>query len=194
MALPQEADHQATQRSLLGEMDTLQRMVDDLLVLARSDTKAGTDRTEMVDLDDIVMREVQRTRGSGGVPIDTSGVSGAQVAGDPAQLSRVVRNLLENAQQHGGLAITVALAESDGEAVLSVADDGAGIPVHLRERVFDRFTRADEARVGSNGFGLGLAIARETVSAQGGTITIDPEHEPGARFVVRLPLAGPQNP
>lgn len=189
IAHPQTADDDTTRRSLLEETGILQQLVDDLLLLARTDSRTDSSAYGTVDLDDVVMREVGCTRESSRVAIDTSGVSAAQVVGDASDLARVVRNLLENAQQHGGSAVTVSLAEVDHEAVLSIADDGDGIPEHLQERVFDRFTRVDGARVRSNGFGLGLAIARETVCAMDGTITIDPEHRPGARFIVRLPLA-----
>ena len=144
---------------------------------------------EPVDLDDVVMREVQRIRAAGGPTIDTSAVSAAQVFGDPAHLARVVRNLLENARQHGGPLITVTLAERDGEAVLTVSDNGAGIREDLQERVFERFVRADDARVrAGHSSGLGLAISREIVSAMGGRIVLDTAHQ-GARFVVVLPLA-----
>lgn len=84
--------------------------------------------------------------------------------------------------------MAVELAEVSGEAVLGIADDGGGIPLFLQERVFERFARVDEARVTSaNGTGLGLSIAREIVTAHGGTITIDPTHSDGARFLLRLP-------
>ena len=74
-------------------------------------------------------------------------------------------------------------------AVLSVGDDGAGIGEGDRERVFDRFVRLDEARsVDVGGAGLGLAIVRDIVRAHGGTVSVD-SNEPGALFVVRLPLA-----
>ncbi|WP_092107811.1 sensor histidine kinase KdpD [Cryobacterium sp. TMT1-3] len=99
----------------------------------------------------------------------------------------------DNAAQHGGRTVTITLCEYAGEAVLAVADDGQGIPAHLRERVFERFARVDEARSSSNGIsngsGLGLAIARELIAGHGGTIAIDPGQAAGIRFVVRLPLS-----
>lgn len=77
-----------------------------------------------------------------------------------------------------------------GQAILGVADNGIGIPATMHDRVFERFVRADEARAaGSNAAGLGLAIVREIVCRVGGTATIDPEHAPGVRLVIRLPLA-----
>lgn len=103
----------------------------------------------------------------------------------------MVRNLLDNAVQHGGPEIVVRLREVDGQAELSVADDGSGIPAAEQARVFERFARVDEARSrGAGGSGLGLAIAKEIVAAHGGEIGIDPLHRPGARFIVTLPTGG----
>jgi len=190
LAQPDSADHPATQQSVLDETVSLQRLVDDLLLLARSDGDDTPGRRGPVDLDDVVMREVRRVRDTGGPTIDASAVSAAQVVGDPTHLALVVRNLLENARQHGGPSVTVSLTERDGQAVLTVSDDGAGITDDLRERVFERFARADDARVRSgHSTGLGLAISREIVSATGGSIALDPAHGPGASFVVELPLA-----
>ncbi|WP_309710374.1 HAMP domain-containing sensor histidine kinase [Pseudolysinimonas sp.] len=188
-AHPDSADPAATSRSVLEEVDILQGLVDDLLTLARSDGAASQSRPGLVDLDDVVLGEVDRLGGARGA-VDISGVSGAQVLGDPIQLSRVVRNLLDNALRHGGLGITVTLREQDGDAVLAVADDGRGIPAEDRERVFERFARIDEARAASDGgAGLGLAIVRGIATAHGGTVVVDPTFSPGARFVVRIPLA-----
>ena len=190
MAQPDIADHPATRRSMLDETESLQRLVDDLLLLARSDGDGTLGRREAVDLDDVVMREVQRMRDAGGPAIDSSAVSAAQVMGDPAHLARVVRNLLDNARQHGGPSVTVSLVERGDQAVLTVSDDGGGIPDGLRERVFERFTRADDARVRmGHSSGLGLAISREIISGMGGSIALDAADGPGASFVVRLPLA-----
>ena len=186
LAHPETADLAATHRNVLADAETLRRLVDDLLTLARLDDGSADTRREPVDLDDVVLREVE----SLGVPVDVSEVSGAQVVGDPSQLARVVRNLLDNAVRHGGSAIAITLREEGGEAVLSVTDDGPGIPAQLHERVFERFARVDEARTtAEGGAGLGLAIAREVAERHHGTITIDPGVSPGARFVLRVPLA-----
>lgn len=189
MAQPDSADHPATLQRMLEETESLQRLVDDLLHLARSDDGSFGHR-EAVDLDDVVMREVRRMREASGQIIDASSVSAAQVVGDPTHLARVVRNLLENARQHGGTSVTVSLAEREGQAVLTVSDNGVGIPDDLRERVFERFARADDARVRSgHSAGLGLAIARQIVTATGGSITLESTERSGASFVVQLPLA-----
>jgi signal transduction histidine kinase len=189
-AHPESADLQATHHSVMEEAETLQSLIDDLLLLARSDGAQSLERRAPVDLDDIVMGEVARVRAGGVVTVDVSAVSGAQVLGDATQLARIVRNLLDNAARHGGPSVQVSLTEEGGTAVLSVADDGDGIPSEAHDRVFERFARMDDARSSADGgTGLGLAIARELAHAHSGDITIDAAYSPGVRFTVRLPLA-----
>jgi signal transduction histidine kinase len=189
LAHPDPAGHQATLERILRDADELQRLIDDLLTLARSDDDTQRARWKPVDLDDIVLREATRLRAAGTVSVDVSRVSAAQVLGDADQLARAVRNLLDNAAQHGGSSVEVALGEVGTDAVLAITDDGAGIPAHLQERVFERFTRVDPARTrASGGSGLGLAITRDLVAAHGGTVTVDAGHTTGARLVVHIPL------
>jgi signal transduction histidine kinase len=123
------------------------------------------------------------------VQIDAHGVSAAQVEGDRDALTRVVRNLLDNAERYAASTVIVAVRENHQNAELVVRDDGPGIPEELRIRVFERFTRADDARARTTGgAGLGLAIAHAIVVAHGGRIAIS-DQGPGAAFVVQLPLA-----
>jgi signal transduction histidine kinase len=190
LAHPEVADPTGALRSALEEIGGLQRLVEDLLQLARSDAGVVGVRGRLVDLDDIVLRESGRLRASGRVKVDSSGVSAAQVIGDPDQLARAVRNLTENAARYADGLVTLTLTEADHKAVLTVADDGPGIPVEQRGRVFERFTRLDQARSASTGgVGLGLAITLDIVRRHRGTIVIDPNHEPGARFIITLPTA-----
>ena len=187
LAHPEGADLRATHRSVLDEVSGLQRLVGDLLHLARSDATAAPVARQPVDLDDVVLTEAQRVRNSGRVLVDATGVSAARVSGDSSQLGRVVGNVADNAARHARSAITITLSERNGDAVLTIADDGPGIPPEAAERVFDRFVRLDEARSGGGGTGLGLAIARDIVERHGGTIAVDAQHQPGARIVIRLP-------
>jgi signal transduction histidine kinase len=182
------ADPEATLRGVLDEIGTVQHMVEDLLYLARGDAGAIVARPRPVDLDDIVLREVSRLRAAGRLEVDSSGVSAAQILGDPDQLARAIRNLTDNAARYARRRLTLTLAERDHAAVLSVADDGPGIPPEQHQRVFERFTRLDEARsAATGGAGLGLAIALDIVRRHRGRIAIDLDHRPGARFVVTLP-------
>jgi signal transduction histidine kinase len=188
LAHPGTAEPTVTHRSVLEEVTALQRLVEDLLELARSDAGAAPTRTEPVDLDDIVHREVRRLRAADHVSVDMSGVSAAHVRGDPDQLTRAVRNLLANAARHAHGLVTVTLSENAEAAVLTVDDDGPGIPAHRRQQVFERFARLDPARAaGSGGTGLGLAITREILRHHRGTITVGDSDRGGARFTVTLP-------
>ena len=185
---PATADLVATHRSLLEETENLQRLVEDLLTLARVDANVANRRVRELDLDDIVLREAQRIRAGTTLTVATAGVSAAQVQGDPDELTRVVRNLLDNAVRHARRTITIGLVEDDGRATLTVADDGVGIPPAEEARIFERFVRLDESRsTRDGGSGLGLAIARDLVVRNGGTIRLDHSHSPGARFVVQIP-------
>ncbi len=189
LAHPESADLIATHRSILDDTEGLENLVDDLLTLARSDDGRVVTRRDPVDLDDIVLGEVGRLAPEARAGVDVSGVSGAQVLGDRAQLARVVRNLLDNALRHGRPPVRITLREEPGEAaVLRVSDQGDGIPPELHAEVFERFARVDEARSATRSTGLGLAIARDLVLAHGGTITIDPSDSPGTCVEVRFPL------
>ncbi|WP_436757712.1 sensor histidine kinase [Streptosporangium sp. V21-05] len=112
-----------------------------------------------------------------------------RVTGDALDLSRVLVNLVDNALRHTSAPVLVELRAEGADAVLTVTDDGPGIPEADRERVFDRFTRLDSARSrDEGGAGLGLAIVRETVHAHGGAVHLE-DASPGLRAVVRLPLS-----
>jgi signal transduction histidine kinase len=179
------AEWPAVARRTLGETDRLSRLVDDLLALARLDEAQGPPRRAPVDLDDLVLDESARTHR---VPLRTTGVSAGRVSGDVRQLAQVVRNLVDNAQRHATSEVAVTLRSEDGELVFVVDDDGSGIPEADRQRVFDRFTRLDEARGRADGgAGLGLAVVRRVVEQHGGTVAISDSPLGGARFEVRLP-------
>lgn len=193
LAQPAGADPADTQRSVLEETIGLQRLVGDLLRLARDDAESAQEPGNgWVDLDDLVLRQARRLRADGRVAVDICEVTGAQIHGNADQLTRALANVTDNAARHADGTVTFSLAESDGTAVLTVSDDGPGIPTEHRERIFERFTRLDDSRsVATGGAGLGLAIAREIVERHHGSITVDPDHRPGARFVMTFPLSGP---
>ena len=169
------------------------RLVGDLLFLATTDSLAGgegfRDAFVDVDLDDIIRVEAQRLQTRVGVNIDLASVTPVEVRGNPDQLARVVRNLLENATRHASSWVSAELSTDGTDAVLVVCDDGPGVPPDAWERIFERFTRLDDSRSrGSGGSGLGLAIAREIAESHGGSIVV--ESSPGgARFVVRLSVS-----
>jgi signal transduction histidine kinase len=179
---PTATDWPAIGAELLSTSAAMERLVRDLLFIARADEGSPPPSTP-VDLDDVVLEEAAALRVRGRVPVDTSRVSGAAVLGRRDDLVRVVRNLLDNADRHAATRVSLSLATDGEDAVLLVADDGPGIPVADRERVFERFTRLDEARArATGGTGLGLPIARQIVVAHGGTI-----HATDEGLEVRLP-------
>ncbi len=177
--------------SLLDEVLGMQEMVEDLLFLAQSDA-GKTDQTRAaIDLDDLVLREGRRIAGNGLVEVNLSAVSGAHLVGNRSQLSRAVKNLLDNAERHAAGTVGVALKERDGFACLTVEDDGPGIPLSGVEQIFERFGRLDLARAaGTGGSGLGLAIARDIAVRHGGSLVVVNPGEAGARFEMTLPLDG----
>lgn len=193
LAHPQNTDPWQTHRSVLEETERLQRLVDDLLQLARTDSGESRRAPSVVDLDDLVLAEAERVRAAGRLNVDLSGLSAAQLLGDADALTRAIRNLADNAARHARTRVSFSVAESNGQAVLAVADDGPGIPPDEAERVFERFVRLDPARRSDGGVGLGLAIAREVVTRHGGTIAVDPEYDGGARLVVSLPTSPRQS-
>ena len=187
LAHPERADWQATERDVLDDTIRLQRLVDDLLTLATVDASAhDASHREPVDLDEIVLQEARRLRSRTPHRIDTTAVS-VRSSMRIRTNSCAVRNLLDNAARHARSTVTVTLRESDAAVVLTVADDGSGIPPDQREQIFDRFTRLDDSRTSDRGgTGLGLAITREVVHAHGGTIAVDAT--PGARFTITFPV------
>ncbi|MDH4111591.1 MAG: ATP-binding protein [Actinomycetota bacterium] len=167
----------------------VERLVDDLLLLARMDEGDG-EMVEEVDLDDLVLAEATRLRASTPLRVETHGVSAARSVGNPSELGRVVRNLADNAARHAHGVVALSLIDVAGRAVLSVDDDGPGIDAADRERVFDRFVRLDAARARNDGgAGLGLAIVRAVVEAHGGEVSLGESPLGGARVEVSLPSA-----
>ena len=174
---------------VLAEGGRMQEIVEGLLLLARLDERAaGT--AAGVDLDDLAFAETQRVRALGGTAVDGRGIAPARVVGDPRLLARAVRNLVDNAVRHARSAVALTTQVQGGWALVHVDDDGAGVPEHERERVFERFTRLDEARSrDSGGSGLGLAIVREVAHAHGGAVRVENAPLGGARFTLLLPAA-----
>ncbi|TNM39573.1 HAMP domain-containing histidine kinase [Nocardioides albidus] len=173
--------------TVLEESVRMQLLVDQLLVLARAGEGASRVPWADVDVDDLVLAHARRGARPG-PRVDTSGVGPGRVRGDAVALGQVVRNLLDNALRHAERSVVVRVEQRPDAVVLTVEDDGPGVPVAERERVFERFRRLDDARTrDAGGSGLGLAIVREVVAAHGGAVQLDSSPLGGARFVVRLP-------
>jgi len=183
-------DWPTTAADVLAETGRMERIVDDLLLLARADEGTLRIGERTVDLDEVVLEEARRLRARGRVAVDTRLVSVGRVVGDESQLGRVVRNLAENAERHAAAGVGFELVTDDGVVRLAVTDDGPGVPPEHRQAVFERFARLDEGRARQGGgAGLGLAIVRELVTAHGGSVTVADANGRGARFEVVLPTA-----
>lgn len=187
LAHPDDAAWQEAATDALDEVRRLHRLVEDLLVLARSDEGvSGARRDEPVDLDEVLLREVRMARNVSRATFDMHRVSAGRVRGDPEQLTRVVHNLIDNATRHANSVVSVELHREDDEVVLAISDDGPGIEPAFRTRIFERFARLDEGRSQDDGgTGLGLAIVKEIVTSHGGAVFVAGS-ERGARFEVRL--------
>jgi two-component system phosphate regulon sensor histidine kinase PhoR len=168
----------------------LERLVADLLDLSRLEREQP--ELEALELEPLIREEVERVRPIAeerGITLKAD-LAPARVAGSRRDLAIAVRNLLDNALRHtpSGGSVTVELGQ-DGEAVLTVADTGEGIPTRDLDRVFERFYRVDEARArATGGTGLGLAIVKHVVESHGGEVGAESELGVGSTFTVRLPL------
>ena len=173
---------------VLAEQQRMQRLVEDLLLLARADEHVPLAR-EAVDLDDLAFEEGHRIRSTTSKHVDTSGVSAVRVQGDADALRRVIRNVGENAARHASSRVDITLVERRNGVVLTIDDDGPGIPESERVRVLHRFVRLDEARSrDEGGSGLGLSIVDEVVRAHGGSVLIEESPLGGARIQIALPV------
>jgi signal transduction histidine kinase len=170
----------------------LARLTRALLVLARAQTREEPVALAPVDLCALLGELAARSRVHEGVRITVACPPGLAALAEPNLLEQAVGNLLANALQHTESgSVTLTARETAGGVEIEVADTGPGIPVEARARVFDRFYRAG-AR-GADGFGLGLAIARESVRALGGDVVVEDAQDGGTRAVVvlRAPVREP---
>jgi len=173
-------------------------LVEDLLLLARLDEGRELDR-QPVDLTMLLVDAVSDAHAAGRDHVWNLELPDEPVEaiGDEARLRQVVTNLLANARVHtdAGTTVLARLAADGGRAVITVTDNGPGIPAHLADTLFERFARGDSSRFrGTGSTGLGLAIVAAVVTAHHGTVTVD--SAPGrTEFRVELPLAaGPASP
>jgi heavy metal sensor kinase len=187
------AEYRATLESCAEEVDRLAALVEDLLLLARTDAGAvprPTERVNVADVLDDVAPALHALAERAGTRLVVRAERDVPVRGSAAMLFRVVLNLVDNAIKHGGAGrpVEVDLARRDGDAVLEVRDHGPGIDPAERDRIFARFYRADPARE-RGGTGLGLPLVRSLVLLHGGRIDVNSAPDGGTVFRVQLPLA-----
>jgi signal transduction histidine kinase len=179
------------------EVERLRSLVGSLLDLSAVESGRVHLHLVPVDLGDVAARVVESFRPRGaqqGVTLDQSGPPrGVRAHADSDRMEQVLSNLLDNALKFTppGGRVTVTLGERRGQAYVWVEDTGPGIPADDLPHIFDRFFKADRSRSGRHGAGLGLAIARRLVVAQGGQIAAENRPGGGARFTVTLP-SGPR--
>ena len=179
----------ASVADMLADHDRLERLIHDLLLLARHDDHVPAN-AEPVDLGYMVRTEMARRPAVEGLARVVK-ADNCLVSGDGDALARVLRNLVDNAERHAATRVTIrvhSIATASSPIVeLLVEDDGDGIPEQHRTTVFERFSRLDDARAAdAGGSGLGLAIVADLVHAHDGTVTAEASPT-GARLVVRLP-------
>jgi signal transduction histidine kinase len=178
-------------RSALRSTQRMRRLVADLLLLARSDVKHPPSSGPL-DLADRVVAAASELEPTTDNHVLTLDVEPTPLVGSADDLQRVAINLIENAIRHTppGTHITATTRlRRDGQAELTVADDGPGIPPAIRDHLFERFVRGGGESSGS--FGLGLAIVEAVTQAHGGTVTVKSTRRTGTRFTVRLPAHTP---
>jgi signal transduction histidine kinase len=194
---PEQQDWPQTAQDVLADTLRLSSLAEDLLVLARLDEhQVRAAAGQRVDLAVLVTEEAERSAG-GRVPVAARTAGPCVVTGDAEGLRRLLRNLIDNAMRYAKSGVEVAARREDEEAVLTVSDDGPGIPAADRERAFDRFVRLDDARsrdeTQTGGAGLGLAIVRAIARTHGGSAYLE-GGTPGLRAVVRLPVDNAASP
>ncbi|MGY1737298.1 ATP-binding protein [Geodermatophilus sp. SYSU D00684] len=177
---------------LRAEVLRFERLVADLLEISRADAGNADLAVEEVRLAALVEEALTRRRlaGLGTARLEVRADAGeAVIHADKRRLERVLSNLLDNADKHGGGLSRVTVARGDSTACVLVDDDGPGVPEEERSRIFERFARGSGGlRTRTEGAGLGLALVARHVQAMGGTVTVGQSPSGGARFAIELPV------
>ncbi|GAA3824106.1 hypothetical protein GCM10022226_50870 [Sphaerisporangium flaviroseum] len=183
---PEQTDIHRLVKQVLQGIERLEGIVADLLFLGRIGSQS--EGREVLDLGEIARQEVLGRDGK--IPIRCAIDPGVMTCAVRAQISRLLTNLLDNAQRYAEHFVDVEVHRRGDMAELAVSDDGEGIPEKDRERVFERFTRlGTSAKRDGPGTGLGLAIARDVAKTHSGTIHVEPSATGGARFVFQIPIS-----
>jgi signal transduction histidine kinase len=179
---------EAARQSLVNETNRLGDLVDNLLFLAsHQDHDRPRERTA-VQLDELIFAEAELISETTPLRVDLSDIEPATIGGSAADLSRLLRNLVDNAARHAEQRIAFSLKTTSLGVRLSIADDGDGVMEQDREKIFERFTRLDEARARDDGgTGLGLSIVAQVARAHGASIEVSEAELGGAAFTVMFP-------
>ncbi|MGQ4388522.1 sensor histidine kinase [Streptomyces sp. SAS_270] len=190
LAYPERTDWPAAATTAARQTRRLQALAEDLLLLARLDTRTPTADPETVDLAALASRLTEQyPLTERPLTLTCDSTAPAHAHGNPDEYERLLRNLIDNAARHAAHRIQITIRNEDAWVVLTVHDDGPGVPAEDAERIFERFVRLDDARSRDHGgTGLGLAIARDLAHRHRGTLTLTPRTL-GACFQLRLPRA-----
>ena len=191
-----ESEYREALAVIEQQADRLSRLVEDMFALTRADmNQLAFDASELY-LDEIIvdtMRASYVLAQRKGVHLDSQGMQEAPYHGDERLLRQMISNLIDNAIKftpHGGT-VDVRLHQVDASYEITITDTGCGIPEELQHRIFERFFRADKARVDTNGLGgagLGLAIARSIAELHRGVLTLRHSRPQGSAFCIYLPF------
>ncbi len=167
---------------ILGEVDRLRRLTEDLMDLA-ADRPLASARVDLTELLEEAARAAEA--GQSGIVVRRTLAPNTEVSGDPGRLRQVVLNLLVNAAQaQGSGELSLELTQQAGAALVRVRDRGPGVPAELRAKLFEPFVTGK-----ATGTGLGLAVSRRLVERHGGALILEETSHMGTSFLVRLPLA-----
>lgn len=185
------AEREETMRLVMGELDRMRRIVDDLLLLAKAQ-RPDFVRPAPVELADLTVELLAKARVLGDRDWRLGSLAEETVLADGERLTQALTQLTANAVAHTGPGdrIEVGSEVRDGRVLLRVSDTGTGVDPAVRERVFERFTRADRPAP-REGAGLGLAIVASIAEAHGGRVRLDSVPGEGATFTLDLPLRQP---
>lgn len=191
---PREREHYE-ERILfcLKELDRMTRLIDQLLMLARHESRGMTPCMEPVDLSLHIREAIGRMQSGAGrknIPISFHGPQSCMVSADPAMLDMIFENILSNALKYSppDSSVAVTLSGSSGPLLCTIADNGMGIPEEKLSRIFERFYRVDESRSsGTGGSGLGLAIVKKLADLQHITVSVKSRPDSGTTVELRFP-------
>jgi len=182
-------------KRLTKEAERLARITQEIIELSRLQAEDALTKPDLVEIDEVVAQAIDQNRVAAdrhSIRLISGGDAGTEVYGDEALLQVALHNLIANAIQYSpeGSRVGIGVTSSDGVVEIAVTDQGIGIEEADRERVFERFYRADSSRSRhTGGSGLGLSIVKHVAQNHGGDVRLWSQHGNGSTFTIRLPAA-----
>jgi len=182
-------------KRLTKEAERLARITQEIIELSRLQAEDALTKPDLVEIDEVVAQAIDQNRVAADrndIRLISGGDAGTEVYGDEALLQVALHNLIANAIQYSpsGSRVGIGVTSSDGVVEIAVTDQGVGIAEADRERVFERFFRADSSRSRhTGGSGLGLSIVKHVAQNHGGDVRLWSQHGNGSTFTIRLPAA-----